>query len=64
VFIIPGITSCLFLGNGFWKTTSLEQFIEKFNLIYTPAMRGLISLWLWKKASESEKNIDVPVQPA
>ncbi|HEY6504498.1 MAG TPA: hypothetical protein VIZ28_11035 [Chitinophagaceae bacterium] len=51
MLIISGIVSFLFLGNYFWKIHLLEQFTEKFNLIFTPLLRALTGLWLWKKSN-------------
>lgn len=52
MMIISGITSLIFLGNSFWQNESLGRFIEKYNLTFTPLLRLLTGVWLWKKASQ------------
>lgn len=48
MLIISGITSFVFLGNSFWKIVSLERFIDKYNMIYTPLLRTFLGVWLWR----------------
>jgi len=51
MMLISGITSLIFLGNNFWRNESLEKFIEKYNLVFTPLLRLLTGVWLWKQAN-------------
>lgn len=51
MMLISGIMSLIFLGNSFWRNESLEKFIEKYNLVFTPLLRLLTGVWLWKKAN-------------
>ncbi len=55
MFIISGLVSFIVLGNNFWHSTSLEQIIEKYNYSFTPLLRALIAVWLWKCANTLKK---------
>jgi hypothetical protein len=52
LLLISGFASLLFLGNSFWRSSGLEMFIEKFNLVFTPAMRLVIGIWMLKRAAQ------------
>lgn len=49
--LISGVTNLAVLGNSFWRYEAFDLFMEKFNLVFTPMMRLLIGIWLWKKAA-------------
>jgi hypothetical protein len=51
MLIFSGIVSFVTLGNGFWKITAIDQAIEKYSYTYTPLLRALIGLWLWKRSN-------------
>lgn len=50
MLVIWSIGCFIALGNSFWKQSSIDSFIEKYNYTYQPFMRTIIGLWLWKKA--------------
>jgi hypothetical protein len=50
VMLVSGVMSLVFLANSLLNNSGLERFIEKFNLVFTPLMRLLTGIWLWKKA--------------
>ena len=51
LMIVSGIASFILLGNNFWQSDSLEKVIEKYNMTFTPLLRLLTGVWLWKKAN-------------
>ncbi|MGZ8510752.1 MAG: hypothetical protein ACXWWA_10265 [Chitinophagaceae bacterium] len=51
MMIISGIASFVLLGNDFWRSASLGRVIEKYNLSFTPLLRLLTAIWLWKKSN-------------
>lgn len=53
MMLASGIMSLVFLGNSFWQNESLGRFIEKYNLTFTPLLRLLTGVWLWKKAGKA-----------
>jgi hypothetical protein len=52
MLIISGIASFVLLGNDFWKSPLLENVMHKYNLSFTPLLRFLIAVWLWKRAND------------
>jgi hypothetical protein len=64
LLLISGFASLIFLGNSFWKSSSLDLFIEKFNLVFTPAMRLIVGIWLWKRAEQFNKGPAHSLAPA
>ena len=51
VFFISGLASFILLANNFWQIPSLEKLMSRFNATFTPLMRVVIGVWLWKKAN-------------
>ena len=39
------------LGNEFWRSPSLSNFLEHYSYTYQPFMRLLLAIWLWNKSS-------------
>ena len=39
-------------GNEFWRSATLNAFLENYSYTYQPLMRALLALWLWKKSAE------------
>ena len=52
MLIISGIASFIMLGNNFWRVTVIDQVIEKYSYTFTPLLRLLTGIWLWKKSGE------------
>ena len=66
MMIISGITSFVLLGNDFWRISSLEKIIEKYNLSFTPLLRFLTAIWIWKNQTRfhlfwSPQNFKLPL---
>lgn len=50
LFLISGAASFVLMGNDFWKIGWLENFLSKYNSTFTPLLRAIIGIWLWKKS--------------
>jgi hypothetical protein len=49
MFFISGIASFVLLGNDFWENAPLGNFMSKYNATFTPLLRTLLGVWLWRK---------------
>ena len=47
-----GIVSFIVLGNNFWKIPAIDRVIEKYSYSFTPLLRALTGVWLWKKSND------------
>src|SRR5688572_8339055 len=56
MLIISGIVSFLMLGNNFWKIPAIDNAIEKYSYSFTPLLRALTGIWLWKNSNDLQKN--------
>lgn len=52
MFLISGLTSFVALGNDFWKLSLVENILSKYNSTFTPLLRTVIAIWLWKKSND------------
>jgi cadmium resistance protein CadD (predicted permease) len=55
---ISGIASFIVLGNSFWNNTTLENMIEKYSYSFTPLVRVVAGIWLWKNSTAFHQNRD------
>jgi len=55
MLIIAGIVGFIVLGNNFWKLPSLDRAIEKYSYSFTPLLRALTGIWLWKNSNDLQK---------
>ena len=55
LFIISGIVSFIVLGNNFWKIPAIDGAIEKYSYSFTPLLRALTGVWLWKNSNDLQK---------
>jgi hypothetical protein len=55
LFLISGVASFALMGNDFWKMGWLENFLSKYNSTFTPLLRAIIGIWLWKKSGALQK---------
>ena len=39
------------LGNEFWRSSALSNYLEHYSYTYQPFMRLLLAIWLWNKSS-------------
>lgn len=51
LFLISGAGSFVLMGNDFWKIGWLENLLSKYNSTFTPLLRAIIGIWLWKKSA-------------
>ena len=51
MLIISGLVSFIMLGNNFWKIPGIDRAIEKYSISFTPLVRALTGVWLWKKSN-------------
>ena len=51
LLIISGVVSFAMLGNNFWKLPTIDRAIEKYSYSFTPLLRALIAVWLWKQSN-------------
>ena len=56
MLIISGIVSFIMLGNNFWKIQAIDNAIEKYSYSFTPLLRALTGIWLWKNSNDLQKN--------
>ena len=49
LLIVWSIGSFLAFGNSIWRVEAINKFIDHYNYIYQPLVRGLLGLWLWKR---------------
>ena len=52
MLIISGIVSFIMLGNNFWKIPVIDEAIEKYSYSFTPLLRLLTGVWLWKHSND------------
>jgi hypothetical protein len=52
LLIIWAVGTFLAFGNSIWRVGGINKFIEHYNYIYQPLVRGLLAVWLWKEASK------------
>jgi len=57
MLIISGMVSCIVLANNFWKIAWLDSIIEKHNYSFTPLLRTLTAIWLWKSSNALQNTI-------
>ena len=55
LFIISGVVSFIMLGNNFWKIPAIDGAIEKYSYSFTPLLRALTGVWLWKNSNDFSK---------
>jgi len=61
MLIISGIVSCIVLANNFWRIAWLDSIIEKHNYTFTPLLRTLTGIWLWKSSNALQNTITMKV---
>jgi hypothetical protein len=52
MFLISATASFVLLGNDFWQHATLGNFMDKYNSTFTPLLRLLVGIWLWKKSNQ------------
>ena len=55
LFIISATSNFLMLGNSFWKIPAIDNVMEKYSYTFTPLLRMIIAIWLWKKSNVLSK---------
>jgi hypothetical protein len=56
ILIIAGIVGLIVLGNNFWKISAIDRVIEKYNYSFTPLLRALTGIWLWRNSNDPKNN--------
>ena len=51
LLIISAIASFIMLGNSFWKVPAIDSVIEKYSYTFTPLLRVITGIWLWKTST-------------
>jgi len=51
LLIISAIANIIMLGNSFWKIPAIDGVLEKYSFTFTPLLRMITAIWLWKKAT-------------
>ena len=49
LLIISAIANFIMLGNSFWKAPAIDSIMEKYGYTFTPLLRMITAIWLWKK---------------
>ena len=62
--IISAVASFIMLGNSFWKIQSLDSVIEKYSYTFTPLLRAITGVWLWKQSNTLIKQVSNVTSPA
>jgi hypothetical protein len=53
MLIISGLASFVMLANEFWKIAAISRIIEIYSYTFTPLLRVVTGVWLWKKSNEA-----------
>lgn len=63
MLLISGLGSFLLLANDFWKNETIGKFMDQYNSSFTPLLRLLIGIWLWRKAERLPVFHPLKLQP-
>lgn len=53
VFLLLALTTSLSFANSFWEIQSIGRIVEESGKFFTPVVRLIIGIWLWRKATAS-----------